>query len=213
MIVVLGDQVDSRNEENRQEQIQAVYARIGWVNDALGDRLAVPLSVSRGDEIQCLVAGTDEAWDVVEAFDSAGRGGAFRYAIGIGGLTTSWESSTWDMDGPCFHNARDAMERAKKERRWVAVQGFGERRDSMVDGLVRTLQVVREGWTDRQRQAYAERRGSSSQLAAAERMKVDQSTLSKMLKSAHYNSYMESERALRALMRMLFFHGDIAEAP
>jgi len=212
MIVVLGDQVASRDERNRQEQIRAVIARVQHVNEELADRFAVPFSVSRGDEVQGLVGGTDAAWDVIEAFDALGPRGAFRFAVGVGVLSTGRAESTWDMDGPCFHHARDAMDRAKKQRRWVAFQGFGERQDSMIDGVVRAMQVVREGWTDRQREAYTVRRRAPSQLVAAERMNVDQSTLSKMLKSAHYNSYLETERALRALMEMFSFHEHAVDA-
>ncbi len=200
-VAILGDQIDSRIDDRRDLELVAIEQRIEEINEFCGDRLKVPFSISRGDEIQALVADPMTALDVIDTFDTNSWLISFRYTIGIGGLSTELRRQTWDMDGPCFHNARDAMELAKKEKRWLTVRGLDPLQDEIVNGVARSLQVIRQGWTRRQRQAYSIRRHEELQQVAAELMGMDQSTLSKMLKAAHYKSYLEIESTLNTLFR------------
>ena len=210
-VVILGDQVASRMVDNREIELLAIKEKIKEHNTKLKDLLVVPISMSQGDEIQTLVRTPMDAWKVIETFDTNSWIISFRYTIGIGHVSTGVAERTWDMDGSCFHHARDAMEQAKQESRWVTMRGLGDEQDSIVNGAIRSLQLVREGWTNRQRQAYAVRRGPKLQKVAAELMNLDQSTLSKLLKAAHYNSYLEMERALLDLMKV-FWYNDAIQA-
>ncbi len=107
------------------------------------------------------------------------------------------------MDGECFHRAREAIKRGKKEKRWVTVAGFGNDGDRILDGIFRIMQVIRVGWTRKQRLAVATRRMNASQTATAKKMGLDDSTLSKMLKAASYRQILEAEEMLPLLIRKL----------
>lgn len=111
------------------------------------------------------------------------------------------------MDGPGFHNARDALEVAKREKRWASVLGFGDDRDRIVNGVLRSLETVRGGWTRRQREAVAVRGSMALQKEAAELMGLDQSTLGKMLQAARYRPYREVERAMMELLKVFWNEG------
>ncbi len=167
-------------------------------------RLLVGFSLSQGDEIQALAGSLVDAWRIVDAFDSLGDEPRFRFTLGVGEVASAFADRTWDMDGTCFHHARDAMASAKQERRWVAVLGLGETDDRIVNGMIRSLQVVREDWTTRQREAVLVRRETTRQREAAVRLGINQATLSKMLKAAHYGAYMETDDALRRLLQRLW---------
>ena len=203
-VVILGDQVRSREAIDRPSVLEATRQAIDDVNSRFQNDLTIPFSLSQGDEVQALACTPQIAWDVLEAFDSSFAGGAFRYALGIGSISTALSERTWDMDGTCFHRARDAMGASRDESRWVTVRGFGDREDAIVNGVIRSLQIVREGWTGRQREAYSVRRRSKLQIEAAETMGLSQATLSKMLKSAQYRPYLEMERALRDLLGLVW---------
>lgn len=198
--VILGDQISSRIMDNRDQELIAQRQRLEEINGLFSERLAVPFTSTGGDEIQALVSSPHTAWDILETFDANSWLLQFRFTVGVGTLATSLRQRTSEMDGPCFHLAREAMEDAKRERRWVMFRGMGERRDAEVNGVVRALQVIREGWTDRQRLAFCTRRHAELQVVAAELMGLDQSTMSKMLKAAHYSDYREIENVLRSLL-------------
>lgn len=206
-VAILGDQIDSRTDDRRDLDLVAIEQRIKEINELCGDRLKVPFSMSHGDEIQALVSDPVTALDVIDTFDSNSWLISFRYTLGIGGLSTDFGQQTWSMDGPCFHNARDAMEHAKKEKRWLTVHGLDPLQDEIVNGVARSLQVIRQGWTRRQKLAYSIRRLEDQQQIAAELMDMDQSTLSKMLKAAHYKPYLEIESTLKTLFRE-YWKGD-----
>lgn len=201
---VLFDQVGSRNSSDRDAELSAIRRQIRVINDELSDILIVPISMSRGDELQALVRDPVAAWRIVETFDTESRGRAFRFTIGVGEVTTRYTDSTWEMDGPCFHRARDAMQHARKSKRWVTFRGFDGRRDGILDGAARMLQLIRSGWTERQREAYSCRRRSNLQITAAKSMGLDQSTLSKILKAAHYKEYIEMESAMMDLLDLFW---------
>jgi hypothetical protein len=206
--VILGDQVASRIAERRDRDLIVLRQCLEETNDRLHDELIVPFSLSRGDEIQAVVATPLAAWNVVDTFNTDSWLLSFRFTIGVGALTTALAPRSWDMDGPCFHRARDAMDQAKRQKRWVTMRGLGERADANANGVIRALQVIRNGWTHRQRTAYSHRRQVELQTAAAAAMGLDQSTLSKMLKAAHYAEYIEIEAVLKDLLDSFGGQGD-----
>jgi len=198
--VILGDQIASRNVGDRERELIVQRQRLDEINSLRSDLLAVPFSSSGGDEIQALVSTPGDAWEVLATLDSNSWLLQFRFTVGVGELSTSLRDRTWEMDGSCFHRAREAMDDAKREHRWIMFRGMGARSDREVNGVVRALQVIRDGWTQRQRTAITYRRHAELQTAAAELMGLDQSTMSKMLKAAHYKEYLEIEDVLRSLL-------------
>lgn len=198
--VILGDQIASKIVDDREHELIAQRQRLEEINSHCGKRLVVPFTSSGGDEIQALVATPGDAWEILETFDANSWLLQFRFTVGVGALSTGLQERTWEMDGPCFHRAREAMDDAKRERRWIMFRGLGERRDTQVNGVVRALQIIRDGWTKRQRVAFCHRRHAELQTVAAELMGLDQSTMSKMLKAAHYKEYLEIEGVLRSLL-------------
>jgi hypothetical protein len=200
-VAILGDQIRSRLVAERPAELIDIRKWYQEVNVRCASWLTVPFSLSQGDEIQALASSPVDAWEVVEALDTSSRLSTFRYALGIGSITTPLAERTWEMDGPAFHRARDVMAEAKRQDRWLSVRGLGEQHDAILDGVARALQVIREGWTSRQRQALAVRRQEKLQKDAARRLGLDPSTMSKMLKAAHYHEYMEIEQAFRELLQ------------
>ena len=171
------------------------------VNEQLQSELAVPFSVSRGDEFQGLLSTPEAALDIIDAFDSRSHLFSFRYGLGWGKVGTAFRPSTPEMDGTCFLNAYSALERGKKEERWVTLNGAPDEHERVINGYLRSIQVIRDGWTTKQKEAVTERRSRPTLIATAEMMGSDKSTLSKMLKAAHYSQLLEAEEAMRILLR------------
>jgi hypothetical protein len=54
-----------------------------------------------------------------------------------------------EVDGPCFHRAREALESAKQRRMLLAFGGFGRG----LEGFAEYYSALYWGWTPRQRRA------------------------------------------------------------
>ena len=137
---------------------------------------------------------------VIDALDLNADLFSFRFGVGWGEIATAFSDRSWEMDGACFHAARRALDLGKKEKRWVTVQGLGDDGDGTTNAVFRLMQVVREGWTKKQRLAVKTRKTNVTQAVTAEEMGLDTSTLSKMLKAARYKELIEMEGALGGLL-------------
>lgn len=201
-LALVGDVMASRDlGSTRGVAQERLFSLIEQVNREHGSDLAVGFSVSRGDEFEGLLSDPATALALIESFEGGADGFAFRFGVGWGAVTTAFRGSTYEMDGPCFQGARAAIERAKKEHRWVCVSGLGEDGDAVLNATFRLIQDVREGWTDKQRASVALRRRHGTLTAAAAELGISKSALSVSLKASHYKSLLEAEAALRILLR------------
>jgi len=204
LVALLVDIVRSRELGHRRADVQQeLLVRVHQLNAAHGDRLLVPLSLSAGDEIQCLLRRPGDAPVLIDALDLPAREYRLRFALGFGDVQTDFRATTYQMDGGCFVAARLALEEGRRRDRWATARGFGEEGDRILDGLLGALQVSRDGWTGRQREAILRRRDHTTLKATAATMGIDPSTLSKMLKAAHQKRHDEAETALALLLDRL----------
>lgn len=208
-MVVLGDVRDSRLIADRpglQTQLDQLVRR---VNASAAGAIAVPFSIAGGDEIQGMLADPTALLTVINHLDYEAVGFSWRIGVGWGPLSTPLANLTLEMDGECFHHARRAIATGKKDDRWVTVSGIGEAEDAALNGVFRLLQVVRDGWTEKQRLAAAAMWRSirdeaiPTQGAVADKLSLDKTTLSKMLKAAHYKQVTEMEEAMPQLLGKL----------
>ncbi len=200
-LAVYGDIRHSRAIEDREGAQRDFLAIVQEVNVRRRHDLVVPFSVSRGDEFQGLLASPRSAMEILDAFDSRSELFTFRYGLGWGSVETAFRNRTTEMDGTCFQRAFSALEQGKKKERWATLLGAPEDGETVLNSMLRQIQVIRDGWTARQRQAVATRRKARTLVAAADGMGIDKSTLSKMLKAAHYAPLLEAERAMAILLR------------
>ena len=206
-LVLLADVRGSRERGNPVAGLDELRNRAESANLRFAAELLVPFSISGGDEVQALLTSPAAMWEIVEHLDLVTGAPIFRFGCGVGALQTAIAARSWEMDGACFHLARGAIERSKADQRWAAFAGFGTPFDGALDALARSMQVIREDWTERQREALVARRGHGSQKETAEAMGIDPTTLSKMLNAAHAKEYREIQHASTQLLTGLWEEG------
>lgn len=88
-----------------------------------------------GDEMQFLVTSHGEAIELLWRAFFVFHPHAFRAGLGVGALSTALgrkgQRPTSDLDGPCFHAARRAVEEARAHKTWVRCDFTGERRGGL----------------------------------------------------------------------------------
>ncbi|MBD3336016.1 MAG: hypothetical protein GF355_10930 [Candidatus Eisenbacteria bacterium] len=200
-LAVIGDLRGSRQTADRariQERLEAVMAA---ANRELSGDLAASLVVTVGDEFQGLLHRPESFLDLLATYDLAMHDVPARFALGWGGLSTKLKPTSIAMDGPCFHAAREAMERAKEEGRWITAAGFGDEPDRILNGLFHLIGSVRAQWTDTQAATVAQMRRTATQKEVAELRKVATSTVHKALRGALYAPLREAETSIALLLR------------
>src|SRR6184192_900141 len=135
--------------------------------------LAARFAVTLGDELQCLLPTPQPVWDVAHDLRARLPTVDWVVACGRGPITTPLAPTAPEIDGPCFHEARAAMDRAKRERLVFAFGGF----TSALEPLASYYSALYWSWTPRQRRTATLLRVGDPAAAAA-RLDVDRSAIS-----------------------------------
>ncbi len=131
-------------------------ASLPELNRTWRKHLAGRFAISGGDQLECLLDDAAPVWDIAHGMRRKFWVVDWVIACGRGPLTTAPHprATAPELDGPCFHLARAALEAAKRERRVFAFGGFGDR----VDALAAYYSALYWSWTPKQRRAAAELR-------------------------------------------------------
>ena len=125
--------------------------------------LAARFAVTLGDELQGLFTSAARVWEVSHALRLRFPTVEWVVACGRGALATPLRpgATAPELDGPCFHAARAALERAKRTGQVFAFEGF----DSGIVACASYYSALYRGWTTRQRSvATAQRAHPAAQL-------------------------------------------------
>ena len=158
--------------------------------------------ITLGDEFQAIFQDASALPDLLLAVEELFRDRPLRVGVGLGPITTSIPEYAINVDGPALHQARWAIDEAKKSGRMGGVfSGFGAREDVILNGLARLLGSVRERWTDPVRRTVALLKTPMSQVDAAQVLGVTKQAVGDTLKRGLWETYLEGEAALAAMLR------------
>lgn len=112
------DIVGSRLVSDRGRLQKHLLSSIEQMNQRYSSVLAAPITMTLGDEWQFITHKPSVAYDLVHEFQQLlWQANAWIYAgMGIGGLSTPVYEDVRQMDGPCFHAAREALQIVKENQ-------------------------------------------------------------------------------------------------
>src|SRR3989442_14558159 len=119
------------------------------LNARYRQHLAARFAVTLGDELQGLFKTATPVWEVSHRLRFAVPDVDWVVACGRGALSTPLrrDATSPELDGPCFHAARAALEHAKRHRLVLAFDGF----DPALAACADYYSALDWGWTLRQR--------------------------------------------------------------
>jgi DNA-binding CsgD family transcriptional regulator len=199
---LIGDVVDSRKVEDRAQLQRTLGGVLQQLNRELAPSVAVPLRLTRGDEVQGLLRDPAPAVEVLRRTGDEIHPERMAWGLGMGPLTTDLTSDIALVDGPCLHRAREAVETAARKGRWFVVQGVSEVEGTAVGAIMNLIGAIRAGWTEKEL-TYARAARAASQREVAERFGVNESTVSRALARARFRAVLEGEEAARTLLHSL----------
>lgn len=192
-VAVLADAVASRRlaAPARQALQQQLRATLTAANRKWRKGIVARFAITLGDQLEGLLAPDAPLWDIVH-YLRAELDGDWIIACGRGPLSTAPGPSVIELDGPCFHEAREALERAKPDRLVLAFGGY----DDVANAFGAYYSALYWTWTARQRQAAALLR-TMQPAAAAERLGVDRSAISHLTRRISWRQVEAGDQAFR----------------
>ncbi|PYO15663.1 MAG: hypothetical protein DMD31_05240 [Gemmatimonadetes bacterium] len=159
--------------------------------------LAARFALTLGDEVQALLTTADPVWAISHEVRLRFPDVEWVVACGRGTIATRLERGTTapEVDGPCFHAARTAMEQAKRRRLLLAFGGFGP----AVEPLASYYSALYWSWTPRQRRAATLLRLGPPAFAAAQ-LKVDRSAVSHLSRRMAWPLVAAGDKMFRATL-------------
>lgn len=197
-----GDLVSSRELPDRARVQRTLTTLLAELNEDVGSRLSAPLKVVAGDEVQGLLNDPEATLDVVVRIADALHPVAVAWGLGRGGLSTDLTDDVSLLDGPCLHRARDALDRAASEDRWLETEGFAAPHGDVLSALFQLVWTIRSSWTDTQMKYVREVR-HRNQTDVAKLFGVSRQAVSKALDAARFSAVEEGEEAIRRLLRWI----------
>lgn len=206
-LAILGDLVDSRAVADRtelQNRLRGSLRRFAE-QPPVREALAAGPEITAGDEFQVLlngdpVAAGPAAVHYLSRLTEDLRPVSVTFGLGLGALATELGPPVRELDGPCFHRAREALTQARKRSVWARVAGLPPDTEAAVNFVLRTIGQARAGWTDRQFEVIRTRRTLPLQKDVAERLSVNPSVVSEVLRAARHDEVLEGDRVVASLL-------------
>jgi SatD family (SatD) len=207
---VTGDLVASRKASpaSRAKVQQETLKVIEELNKDLQQDLARPAVLTGGDEIQALFRVPSRAVEFVQVirdrlYSSATPHQDIVFGVGWGALSTGLlpeATSVEQLDGTCFHLARETLTIAKKRKTWVVLHGFGTDEDRTLTSLFELMGAIRAGWTIKQSRYTVDLRELGQRISVARLHGVSPSVITESLQQSHIEAIMNGEEAARLIL-------------
>src|SRR5215472_6511913 len=153
--------------------------------------LAARSALTLGDEVQALLTTPAAVWEISNAIRHALPQVDWVIGCGRGAISTPLARTAPEVDGPCFHAARAALDQAKRQRLLLAFGGF----PPALNALSAYYSALHWSWTPRQRRAAIEWRAG-----ATPRRGADPSATSHLRRRMAWPLVVEGDRMLRELL-------------
>jgi hypothetical protein len=195
MYVITADQIGSRADIDRSEamrlELQAEF----------GDRLALPVDQTAGDEVQAITADPATALELILALHRAER---WSIGLGIGDVREPLPDAVRKAAGPAFVAAREAVDAGKRADGRFALRAADDRRGlldaAQVEALIRILLLLRDRRTPQGWEAVDLVRDGRTQKDAARLLGISDAAVSQRLRAAQWNADGDAGPALVRLL-------------
>lgn len=200
---VIGDIVGSRKLPNRGEVQQKFLEVARAVNLRFREAIESPFTITLGDEFQILVHNPVVVPDLIPYVKKEMHPVQLVFGVGLGVITTEINrQQAIGMDGPAFHFARQALEKAKKKKPGVVFLADHPAIE-MVNALQHFIESCLRRRTRRQLEAVDLFELGLTQQQIAQKIGVTQETVSELISSAYYWEVQEALSAVRNFLATL----------
>lgn len=185
-LAILGDVVGSREAPDREQMQQRLRAALNTLNERFAEHLVARFDFTGGDAFEGLATvdiALPKLWWTYQHHTRPDI--ATRLAFGMGTLATRADRPVQELDGPCFHVTRRALEWARDNGRELA---FAIENDaqaaSALNNAAALLDWTTRKWTPAQWETVCLLAELGQKVAVAERRDVRKQSVDDVLRSA-----------------------------
>lgn len=202
-IAIIGDIIHSKEIEDRRTVQKQLKELLDEVNIEFSKDITSKFTITLGDEFQGLLSNGMNVMRIIQLIEQRMYPIRIRFGIGIGSITTDIDANmAIGADGPGYYKARDAIEYLKKQekKRMISSSDVRFEVDSDNQGttiLLNTIAdlmfTIKSSWSKRQRQVIWDLLiHQDSQKEVANRLKIAQPTVNKILTAGNYYVYKQA---------------------
>lgn len=199
---IIGDIVDSKKIVDRKDVQNRLSAALNRINENYHDDISSNFMITLGDEFQGLLSRGQNIICIIQTIEAKMYPVQIRFGIGVGDIKTDINPNIpFGADGTAYHNARDMIEEirtnAGKQKSSqcnikISIDQFPEI-EELTNATLALCTALKEKWSKRQRDIifdYFEH--GDSQVNAAKRLGITQSSIQKGFASANFYTYKNS---------------------
>jgi len=216
-LALIGDLKGSRRIAQRDQAQQDIRRALDEVNDLFPGLIVTRLTLTLGDEFQALLRPDAQVPRLLDELELRLHAYPFRLGLGYGGISTDIDPNlSIGADGPCYWHAREAIgwvhDNSAGGKYRLAVRGFGDLPDELLNALLQTTDAIKHGWTALQRQTFDAllRHGiysdSFEQNVFARSIGISDSSLTKRLSAGDIKLYLKTRLLIGRAMEA--WHAD-----
>lgn len=204
-VVVIGDMVRSRRlPRARRARIQGQLEKLFLqINRNHKKSVVTPFQFTAGDEFQGVLKTAFDLFPVIHRIRDTTSPVSVRFGIGIGSITTAISKQPQAMDGPAFHRARDALERAQEFIGQICLSSGKREEDEVVNAWLDVLSFIRSTWSERRREIIRLYDDFDKLEPVASKLGISVQAVSKHLQVTGYKAYVRGEKVLGDLLSRL----------
>lgn len=199
-IAIIGDIKESKKIADRnyvQEKLKKVLYEI---NEAYAGDISSKFMITLGDEFQGLLCSGAKVMHIISEIERKMHPIKIRFGVGVGDITTDInDEMAIGADGPGYYKARSAIEFLKENEKRkqtnpadvrIEVDGDNEASTIMVNTILSLMTVIKEGWSERQREIIWDMlEHQDNQANVARRLNIKQPSVQKSLANGKYYAY------------------------
>ena len=203
---IMGDIVDSRKIEDRDELQKKFVNIINSINDKYSDDIASKFLITLGDSFQGLLKKSSKVLNIIDEIESSMFPSKLRFGIGIGEIKTSIDIEYSSLiDGPAYHNARFAIDNIKKvnnkkrDSSYILVKSEYTLLDNLMNSSLCLCNTIKSNWSEKQRAVIdLIIRDGKTQDEAAIILGIKQPSVNERLKSSNIDIYREAFESINS---------------
>lgn len=209
-VVVTADVIRSRQWKRTPSQEDHFRRGIAALNERLQNDALVPFSALRGDEIQGVLRPEAEVMGAIRQMRYLLRPLEIRVGVGVGEITTGLGgSNSWEMDGPSFHMAREALDSMKGGRRgrMTMLRTDSPDFDEVMNLILLLMDSIISRWTPAQWVAIDAYSRLGTYRAAAAELGIALQNVEKRCSAARWGEVRAAEEYINEALRRFTMDG------
>lgn len=200
-LAMIGDIIGSRKLSDRNEAQLKLQEVLDLVNEKYGEYILSNFTITIGDEMQGLLKPNAPVYDILVNILEENYPVKIRFGLGLGRLTTDNinREMSIGMDGPAFYLAREAIEKAHKQKGYSIVfksEIHDSTKEEEINVTLGLLSIIRNLWNERFLSIIKLLRVGMKQKDIADELGVSQPYISELVNKSYWKEVLSSERIL-----------------